>query len=156
MQQFDLRDDLYKSRPEWSCYSVSIEKYTPLTRRVILANWEFPDIIHNDLPITQLAVVVNSNLGIVDGTVTSNSAMNPSLNNLSSRSNVLSGPTVKQIIFNKGEDGKWAPVNGINTLEYTSKSMMFNFRLRMFSRGVGFVNVPLNPRLKWKLLATIV
>jgi hypothetical protein len=139
--QFDLCDEVYKSRSEWSVYSADIVKRVPKTRRIVFNEWSFPDITHNGLPITQLAVVVSSNLGV--------------LGSSGQERNVLSGQGVKQIIFNKSGDS-WVPVNDINTLEYVSESASFTFRLRMNAKPLGIVNVPAAPKLKWRLRVSIV
>jgi hypothetical protein len=145
MQRFELNDNIYRSRPEWHTYGVSIEKRVPLTQRIIIDSWEFPNIMHNGAPVNQLAVTITSNLGTMD--------VDPSAS-LQHRSSVLSGSGVKQIIFNRGENG-WVPVNGVNSLNYQSKSMNFNFKLRMAVPNMGIVNVPLNPKHTWKLDVTI-
>ncbi len=146
MSRFDFSDAIYKSREAWHTYQTSIQRQTPMTKRIVLNGWEFPDITHNGIPITQLSVTITSNLGTTD--------VDPNVS-LQQRSSVLSGQGVKQIIFNKGDDGKWTPVNGVNSLNYPSKSMIYTFKLRMHVRGVGIINVPLNPKHSWKLDVTI-
>lgn len=138
---FNFSDELYRSRAEAGLYEATIVKTVPKTRRIVLYGWEFPDIIHNGTPVTQLAVVVNSNLGVVG-------------QNGLERSNILSGSGVKQIIFNKTDNG-WKPVNDISTIDYISESATFSFRLRM-STSLGIVNVPTSPRVSWKLKVRIV
>lgn len=146
MERFELNDGIYKSRPAWHTYQANIQQPLIATRRIILNSWEFPDISYNGIPITQLAVTITSNLGTTD--------VNPNMP-LQHRSSILAGEGVKQIIFNKGEDGKWIPVNGISSLNYPSKSMTFDFKLRMAVRGMGFTNIPLTPKRSWKLNVTI-
>lgn len=138
---FNFSKDLYKSREDMSVYEATIVKSVPKTRRIILYDWEFPDIVHNGAPVTQLAVVINSNMGVVGQTG-------------SNRSNILSGSGVKQIIFNKTDNG-WKPVNDISSIDYISESATFNFRLRM-STNMGIVNIPLALKVSWKLKVRIV
>lgn len=138
---FNLSGDLYKSRADTSEYHVNIVKTVPRTRRIVLYDWEFPDIIHNGAPVTQLAVVINSNMGVVGQS-------GPE------RSNILSGSGVKQIIFNKTDNG-WKPINDINSIDYVSESAAFSFKLRM-STSMGIVNVPLALKVSWKLKVRIV
>ena len=141
--QFDFRDDVFKTRSEWSSYEANIQRLVPRTKRIVLNSWEFPELTHNSKPVNQLAVVINSNLGIVGLSG-------------SERSNILVGQNVKQIIFNRNADNTWSPINNINYLDYVSESTIFTFKLRMGVRGVGFINVPLQPRQKWKLNVNIV
>lgn len=140
--QFDLNDDVFRSRNEWYSYSISIEKRVPRTRRVVINDWKFPDIVHNGLPVTRLVVVVNSNLGVVGSAG-------------QERSNVLSGSGVRQLAFNK-VDNKWVPENNINSIDYVSESSNFTFQLRISTRQTGTINAPLSPRMVWGLRVTIV
>lgn len=140
-QHFVMNDEIYRSRGDWSEYSVFYERATPKTLRIVLNSFTLPDPIINGSKINELAVVVNSNNGFVGA---------PELR-------MLGGPGVKQFNFLKNENGAWVIRGGNNMLEYPSTSTTYTFRLRYLDPVSGqFRNFNPSPKLKWALTAIIV
>jgi len=142
-ETFHFKDSTFHSRADWAMYEGSINKVIPETRRVVFHSWKIPHIQHLGTDVTQIAIVINSNLGIKGSTG-------------AERTNVLGGSTVRQFVLNKSEDGSWINVLGANHVDYVSESMTFTFRLRMYIRGTGYINIPLLPKKQWEVELTIV
>ncbi len=141
-QNFTASDAIYPSRNEWSEYSIFYDRQVPKTSRIILRNWTLPEYKVGDNPVTEMAIVVNSNLGVIGST---------------ERGDTLGGPGVKLYSFLKDAEGKWVIRGGNSSLEYPSYSTTYKFRLRYLDPlSRQYRNFPNAPKMKWALTLTLV
>lgn len=141
-QNFVINDSIYPSRGEWSEYSIFYDRQIPKTSRIILREWQLPEYKVGESTVSELAIVVNSNLGVIGST---------------ERGDTLGGPGVKLFSFLKDAEGKWVIRGGNPSLEYPSYSTTYKFRLRYrdpLSRQ--YRNFPTSPKLKWSLNLALV
>lgn len=136
-----MNDSIYRSRGDWSEYSVFYNRVTPKTVRIVLNSFTLPDPIINGSKISELAVVVNSNNGVMG----------------SNELYALGGANVKQFTFLKDENGAWTIRGGNNMMDYPSTSTTYSFRLRYLDPiSRQFVNFKPSQKLTWALTAIII
>jgi hypothetical protein len=139
---YRFSDAIYPSRNEWSEYSIFNQRALPEARNVIIKDWKLPDIVINNNPVTKLAIVVNSNLGLKNASA-------------AERNSVYAGSHLRQFVLNKENSG-WT-LQGSPVLDYPTLSSTFTFRLRYWDSSFNcFMNVPVTPKKKWEITIQIV
>jgi hypothetical protein len=139
-QHFTMNDAIYRSRADWSEYSVFYNRQTPKTLRIVMNSFTLPEPVVGTNKVDELAIVVNSNNGVIG-----------------SPGKILAGPGVKQFTFCRNEAGQWVIRGGNNMLEYPSTSTTYTFRLRYLDPiSRQFKSFIPNNKLKWEINVLIV